>query len=399
MAAPRPFKVDVPEETLDLIQKKLALTRLPDELELEEKDQWKWGAPKHEIESLVNHWRNGYDWRSVERRINEMPQFMMHVQADGQESIDVHFVHALSKRPNAKPLLFVHGWPGNFTEVEKVLPLWTDPKNPDDQAFHVIAPSLPGFCFSEANKKPGFGIFEMAATLNQLMIQLGYERYIAQGGDWGSFVCRALARRHSDNCRAIHTNMFVVRPPSKANVYEVAKYLLGGYSTREIDDLTATQKFVDEETGYQAIQGTKPQTLNYALADSPVGQLAWIREKLYTWTDSYPWTKDEIITWAMLYYVNNQPATRIYKEFIRIRGSFIGDHIPVPVAVSNFPKEIYRMPQSWIRKVAQQLLGWYQHDKGGHFAATEQPEALAADLQKFVKVLRGNKAWVERAKF
>lgn len=230
------------------------------------------------------------------------------------------------------------------------------------------------------------------------MLLLGYETYIAQGGDWGSFICRALGIKHGDNCKAIHINMFVTAPPSKYNPLEIVKYLVGVYSSDEMQGLYDSQTFIDEGTGYQAIQGTRPQTLNYALTDSPVGMLAWIREKMHAWTDSYPWTNDEIITWVMLYYANSQPATQIYAEFRPTRWQVLSTYVPTPTGVSIFPKEIYRMPRSWAEKVAN-VVSWTTHGRGGHFAATEQPELLVADVQALIRTLKASKQWTSKAKF
>ncbi|CCG81537.1 Epoxide hydrolase [Taphrina deformans PYCC 5710] len=397
MASAKPFKIDVSDDVLKSIKSKLEDARFPRELDLPSDQKWSYGAPLDTVKTLVSYWKDSFEWRDIESRLNEMPQFTADVSAPGQETINVHFVHKRSPRPDAIPFLFVHGWPGNFTEVEKMLPLLTEPED-GKQAYHVVAPSLPGFTFSSMPTKPGFDLYAIAATFNQLMLDLGYATYIGQGGDWGSFVCRLLAAEHPDHCMAIHVNMFVTPPPSKYNPFEVVKYLVGGYSALELEHLKQTQHFNETETGYQAIQGSKPQTLNYALTDSPVGMLAWIREKLETWTDEYPWTSDEILTWVMLYYVNAQPATHIYKENVRSRARMVRAHISNPVGVSIFPKELYKVPRSWAERVAH-IISWSVHDRGGHFAAHETPEVLVADVQEFVAKLKSSKQWTQKAKF
>lgn len=413
MSSPKPFKIAISDEFLDATKSKLKAARFPGELELPSGEKWSYGTPLQTVQTLATYWRDTYDWRKAEARLNEMPQFTVDVKAPDHESINVHFVHKRSSRPNAMNLLFIHGWPGNFTEVEKVLPMLTEPSD-GSQAYHVVAPSLPGFVFSSSPKEPGFDLFAMAATLNQLMIDLGYNKYISQGGDWGSHISRSIAIKHSDHCVAIHLNMFMTAPPSKYNPFEAAKYLVGGYSEQEITQLRETQHFMDHESGYQSIQcntpllpilyhtdcllATKPQTLNYGLVDSPVAMLAWIREKMETWTDDYAWTSDEILTWVMLYYATGKPATHIYKESRQNRGKVANAHIEIPVGVSVFPKELYKVPRSWAEKIAN-IVSWKVHDKGGHFAATERPEVLVADFQEFVGILKANKAWTQKAKF
>lgn len=399
MTDAKPFTIDIPDNVLADTKTKLELARFPEELELASGAKWAYGTPLQTVKDLATYWRTQFDWRKVERRLNEMPQFTARVQAKGQEAIDpLHFVHKRSTRKGAIPLLFLHGWPGNFTEVEKILPLLTEPADPQAQAYHVVAPSLPGFCFSSAPRKPGFGLYAMAATVNQLMLDLGYTTYIAQGGDWGSHISRVLGQRHPDHCTAIHVNMFGTAPPSKYNPVEAIKYLANGYSEREVQDLHDTQRFMTEETGYQQIQGTKPQTLNYGLVDSPVGMLAWIREKLETWTDCYSWTADEVLTWVFLYYATGRAATHIYKEARSKRAAILTEHINVPVGVSLFPRELYKVPRSWAEKVAH-IVTWDVHDRGGHFAAHENPEVLVADFQGFVAKLKASKMWQTKAKF
>lgn len=245
-----PFKVQLSDDFLEETKSKLKAARFPGELDLASSETWSYGTPLATVKDLALYWRDSFDWRKVEARLNEMPQFTADVKGDGVESINVHFVHKRSSKANAIPLIFVHGWPGNFTEVEKILPLLTEPTD-GGQAYHVVAPSLPGFVFSSAPTKPGFDVQSIATTLNQLMLDLGYQTYIGQGGDWGSFICRALAVHHKDHCCAIHVNMFVVPPPAMYNPIEVVKYLAGGYTALEIEQLKETQAFMDKETGYR----------------------------------------------------------------------------------------------------------------------------------------------------
>lgn len=261
MTAPIPFKIHLSDSFLEETKSKLKTARFPGELDLASGNKWSYGTPLATVQDLAAYWRDSFDWRKIENRLNEMPQFTADVKGEGVESINVHFVHKRSSKSNAIPLLFVHGWPGNFTEVEKILPLLTEPKD-GGQAYHVVAPSLPGFVFSSAPKLPGYDLHSIAATFNQLMLDLEYQTYVGQGGDWGSFICRALAIGHKDHCCAIHVNMFPVPPPSMFNPIEVIKYLAGGYTKLEIDHLKETQAFIDKETGYRKSACRSPRDIH-----------------------------------------------------------------------------------------------------------------------------------------
>ncbi|GAB1526052.1 hypothetical protein RhiTH_009218 [Rhizoctonia solani] len=311
----KPFTISIPDSELDQLHQKLELTRLPDELDLPPGQEWDWGIPLAVLKPVLEYWRIKYDWRAVEERINQsLPQFTTYVESKRHGEQEVHFVHKRSKNPGAIPLIFVHGWPGNFLEVSKIIEELVNPKDPKLPSFHVVTPSLPGYVFSQRANTPGMNIVGTAYVLDKLMQKLGYKHYVAQGGDWGAFVCQAFAIYHQDTCLAIHTNLSVSFPTPLKNPILTLKTILGLYPKDERDGLKKSQQS-EAETGYQKIQGTRPQTLAVGLTDSPVGLLAWIGEKLYAWTDNYPWTPEEWITWTMLYWVNGPAAgLRYYKE-------------------------------------------------------------------------------------
>ncbi|CAE7196296.1 unnamed protein product, partial [Rhizoctonia solani] len=386
----RPFSIAVPDEQLNELHKKLELTRLPDELDLPAGHEWEWGIPLAVLKPVIDYWQTKYDWRAVEERINEtLPQFTTYVKSAKHGEQEVHFVHKRSDNPNAIPLLFVHGWPGNFLEVSKMIEELVNPKDPKHPSFHVVAPSLPGYVFSQRANTPGMNGIASAYLFDQLMIKLGYKYYAAQGGDWGSLVVRALGTHHQDTCLATHLNLNIGASPKPfKNPIMTLKILLGiaglpgGYPKDEIDGIERTKEFLRSGTGYSQIQGTRPQTLAIGLTDSPVGLLAWIGEKLYIWTDSYPWTSEELITWTMLYWINGPAGgLRYYKEnsitgpskdpelraqFDYLRASWS----PTPLGFSWFPKELAPTPPEWAG-INQPLVYSKKHNKGGHFAAWE----------------------------
>ncbi|KAL5640336.1 hypothetical protein ACGC1H_007564 [Rhizoctonia solani] len=304
----KPFNISVPDEQLNQLHTKLELTRLPDELDLPPGQEWEWGIPLAVLKPVIDYWQNKYDWRAVEARINEtLPQFTTYVDSESHGQQEVHFVHKRSENPNAVPLLFVHGWPGNFLEVSKMIEELVRPKDPKHPSFHVIAPSLPGYVFSQRANTSGMNYIRTAYLFDQLMRKLGYKHYVAQGGDWGSFVVRALAVHHQGTCLATHVNINTVSFPTLLkNPIMTLKTTLGllglpgGYPKDEMDGLAGIKELTATGTGYSQIQGTRPQTLAVGLTDSPVGLLAWIGEKLFVWTDNYPWTPEELITWTML---------------------------------------------------------------------------------------------------
>ncbi|KAF9064795.1 alpha/beta-hydrolase [Rhodocollybia butyracea] len=373
----KPFKIAISDEQLSLLSKKLALHVLPDELEGAGK---KYGASLTDVRRLVSRWQNSFDWRKEEARINEeLPQFTRDIDVEGHGTLNIHYVHQKSEVDNAIPMLFVHGWPGSFIEVRKILPLLLNP-GPDHPAFHVVALSLPGYGFSQGPKLQGFKSAQYAEVGNKLMLALGYEKYVTQGGDWGSIVTRQMANMYGNkHLMAWHTNFLLTTPPTPTS-----KPL-----PEELSDPRAArgQWYFTQGNGYFVLQSTQPQTIGYSLADSPVGLLTWIYEKLVNWTDNYPWDDDEVLTWISIYWFSRAgPAAASYMYYeIDQTGEITAPfnwttEAPVKLGASSFPKEIFYAPPSWV-KVYRGLVFQADHDRGGHFAAYEVPELLVQDLR------------------
>ncbi|KAG7088369.1 hypothetical protein E1B28_012372 [Marasmius oreades] len=381
MSGEVPFRISVSDEELFLLQKKLDLARFPDELS---NSGWKYGVPLQDIQRLAERWKSGYDWRSEEAKLNdELPQFTRDIHVEGHGTLIIHYVHQRSAVAAAIPLLFVHGWPGSFIEVRKILPLLiqSSPKHP---SFHVVALSLPGYGFSEAPYKPGFRAVQYAEIGNKLMLALGYPEYVTQGGDWGFMVTRKIAEVYGIvHSKAWHTNMPGGFPPAfSREPLLYLRQLLTPYTAAEKTGLARSAWFAKHGMGYFREQSTQPQTLGYSLADSPVGLLAWIYEKLVNWTDNYPWTDDEVLTWISIYYFSRAgPASsvRIYYEMMQDKEKVIKPL--TPFGVSRFPKELNIRPRLWTRTVGN-LVFEAEHSAGGHFAAYEKPKSLVGDLRK-----------------
>ncbi|OLL22238.1 putative epoxide hydrolase [Neolecta irregularis DAH-3] len=387
----RPFKINVSNEELTILKKKLELSRFPKAVE---GAGWEYGVPIDEVKRLQTYWLEKFNWRKIEKRINQYPQFLQSVQVKDHGELDIHFLHKRSSRDDAIPLIFLHGWPGNFWEVEKILDGLTGPTDTSHQAFHVVSASLPGFGFSSHPSKAGFGIPQMADAMNQLMLSIGYVEYVAQGGDIGSFVARRLAYHYPMHCKAIHLNFLIASPPSL--IWNPILWLqdhVGWFSKSEWAGIERTKwYFQGNEMGYVRIQGTKPHTLAVGLGDSPIGLLAWIYEKLHSWVDGYDWSEDEILTFVMVHWLSGpEGGVRVYKEFQLSPEILTGGRLwsSVPVGLSTFPKEVFAVPGRWAKNVAN--IKWHKrHDIGGHFPAIEVPELLVDDIrQYFRKAVKG----------
>ena len=381
-ASPEPFVMAVPEAVLNDLQQRLALTRWPDEIS---GVGWQYGSNLAYVKDLVHYWQHQYDWRAHERIFNDFPQYR--VQLD---DITLHYIHQPGVGPAPMPLLLSHGWPGSVCEFVHVIGPLTDPAryggDPRD-AFTVVAPSLPGYGFSHVPNQRRLSIEEMAAALQRLMTDvLGFSRFGAQGGDWGSFITGRLGYAYPQHLIGIHLNMVPVAPhPSERT----------NLSAAEEAFITESDAWRTEETGYQWIQGTKPQTLAYALNDSPAGLAAWITEKFSSWTDSHGdiesrLSKDALLTNIMLYWVT-QTINSSFWLYYQMRHHpwrlGRGERITVPTAVAAFPREIIRPPREWAARVCN-LQRWTPMAAGGHFAALEEPRALVEDIRAFYRALR-----------
>ncbi|KAJ8068330.1 hypothetical protein OCU04_003892 [Sclerotinia nivalis] len=389
--SPTPFQISIPQEKIDTLKTKLSLAQFPDELSDAE---WDMGVPLASMKRLTKAWEE-WDWRVAEENLNKTlkdAQFTTGVDVDGFGELDVHFVWQKSEVKEAVPLLFVHGWPGSFMEVLHLLPLL---QQPDGPAFHIVAPSLPNFGFSEGVKKRGFSLAQYAETCHKLMLQLGYDEYVTQGGDWGSLITRSIGKFYPQHCKAIHINMVTGKQPSfTKNPLLALQHATTPYSQTDRDGLARTKWFADEGRGYFLEQATRPQTLAYALHDSPTALLAWIYEKLHDWTDSYPWTDDEIFTWISIYYFSRAgpgAAHRIYYEVThttpgagKITQGDIESFIAGPKLGLTFnPMELVLLPKTWGRTLGNVV---FERDNfgqgGGHFYALERPALLARDLRE-----------------
>lgn len=381
-----PFTISVPDEKLERLKQKLALADFPDEIAGVE--PWTQGPPVADIKRLANYWENGFDWRKVEARLNQFPQFTAPVEIDGFGSYKIHFVHQKSPIKNAIPLLFVHGWPGSFIEVTKVVGELVN-GGADFPSFHVVAPSLVDFGFSSKNTKNDFNIDQQAEALHKLMLALGYDEYVTQGGDLGCLITRFLAINYGKkHVKAQHLNNTAPAEPTESTFPDLhSKCQSTPLSKGELAGLGRTQQFNTEGNGYYKKQSTKPQTVGYFMTDSPVGLLAWIYEALHDWVDGYAWTDDEVLTWISIYYFSKPgPAAASFVYYAiehRSLNAFAasGAYADVPVGVSRFPGDLILLPKLWNHTLGP-IVFEREHTKGGHFAAWERPDAIVGDLRE-----------------
>jgi len=374
----QPFRIQATDDELDDLKRRLRATRWPDE---EPVDDWSQGIPLAYLQEVCSYWSEKYDWRARETRLNEFPQFKTPI-----DGLGIHFVHARSKEPDALPLIITHGWPGSIVEFQKVIAPLVDPVahgGDASDAFHVICPSLPGYGFSERPTQTGYGVEKIADTWAALMAKLGYGRYVAQGGDWGAMVTNQIALRDTDQCVGIHLNMPIVAPDPET---------MADLTPAEQSALAGMQHYQDHDSGYSKQQSTRPQTVGYGLVDSPAGQAGWIIEKFWSWMDcdGHPenvLTRDELLDNVMLYWLPATAASsaRLYWQSFN-SPSF--DPVEVKTGCSIFPKEIFRTSRRWAEKKFKNLVHWNELEKGGHFAAFEQPEIFVDEIRTCFRSMR-----------
>jgi pimeloyl-ACP methyl ester carboxylesterase len=383
----RPFRIDIAQSELDDLHDRLDRVRWPDELP---GVGWAYGVPRAYLAELVRYWRHDYDWRAAEAWLNEWPQFKTTI-----DGADVHFAHVRSPEPDATPLIITHGWPGSIVEFTDIAGPLSDPRahggDPAD-AFHLVIPGIPGFGFSGPTRETGWEFKRVAGAFAELMARLGYRRYGTQGGDWGALISRELGRTRPDQVIGVHLNLI----PGAGASAEPAEDELSALSPAERERTLASweraRRWAGEKQGYADLQATRPQTLAYALTDSPVGQLAWIAEKFTEWTDSRAGgiDRDRLLTNVMIYWLTRTAGSsaRIYYE--RAHAEYWGEP-PEPssakTALAAFAQENF-IPLRHIADRTNNIVRWTEFDRGGHFAAMEQPDLLVADIRAFFREIR-----------
>jgi pimeloyl-ACP methyl ester carboxylesterase len=391
----RPFHVDIPEEELADLRRRLAATRWPDPETVPDQSQ---GAQLSRLQGLVRYWGTDYDWRRAEAKLNALPQFITEI-----DGLDIHFIHVRSRHEDALPLIVTHGWPGSVLELLKVIEPLTDPTahgGAAQDAFHLVIPSLPGYGFSARPQASGWDPDRIARAWDELMKRLGYTRYVAQGGDWGAVVTEAMGRQAPAGLTGIHVNLAAAVPPDvEAALAGAGPVPAMSEQERSVfDALSAYRK--SGNSGYFAALTTRPQAVGYGLTDSPAGLAAFFlwHPGFAQWTygddPGEPKTKDEVLDDITLYWLTNTAASsgRLYWEN---RGASPTSatamktaEISVPVGITVFPDDVYRPPQTWARRAYPTLTYFHEVDKGGHFAAWEQPDLFAAEMRAAFRMLR-----------
>ena len=374
-----PFHLAIPQADLDDLRARLARTRWPEQ---ETVGDWSQGAPLARVQALCAYWRDGYDWRRCEAMLNAWGQHR--TDLDG---LGIHFLHIRSPEPDALPMLMTHGWPGSVMEFHKVIGPLTDPAahgRDRRDAFHLVLPSLPGYGFSDKPSAPGWGVDRIARAWVRLMERLGYRDWVAQGGDWGAVVTSAIAALKPPGCRAAHLNMLTLpsQPGDEADPAPDVKAALD-----------AVKRFGSVESAYARQQATRPQTLGYGLADSPAGQAAWIYEKLHAWTDDggapeQLFTMDEMLDNIMLYWLPNAATSsaRLYWE--SLKDATMARATDLPIGFSIFPRDTTRSPRAWADRYFSRIIHWNEPERGGHFAAFEQPGIFVQEVAGCFRTLR-----------
>jgi pimeloyl-ACP methyl ester carboxylesterase len=392
----RPFKAQIPQAVLDDLRRRIAATRWPDKETVADQSQ---GVPLDKLQALIRYWGTGYDWRKVEARLNALPQFITTI-----DGVNIHFIHLRSRHPNALPLIVTHGWPGSIIEQLKIIGPLTDPTahgGSAEDAFDIVIPSLPGYGFSGRPTVTGWDPDRIARAWAELMKRLGYTRYVAQGGDWGTPVSSAMARQNAAGLLGIHINLPATVPPEAAAALGGGP-LPAGLSDKERAVIEALMAYAKGgNSAYFTMMTARPQTVGYGATDSPAGLAAWVlvhpgfKDWKYGADPAQSPTKDDVLDNITLYWLTNTAtsAARLYWEN-GARGSVIvaaaqkTNEISLPVAITVFPDDVYRAPETWARRAYKNLIYFHEVDKGGHFAAWEQPELFAAELRAAFKSLR-----------
>ncbi|WP_394834592.1 epoxide hydrolase 1 [Pendulispora rubella] len=384
----RPFRVHIPESEIIDMRRRVLATRWPDRETVPDQSQ---GVRLEKIQRLVRYWGANYDWRKAEAKLNAWPQFVTKI-----DGLDIQFIYVRSRHPNAMPLIMTHGWPGSLFEMTKVIGPLTDPTaygGRAEDAFDLVLPSLPGYGFSGKPTGVGWGPDRIARAWAELMDRLGYKHYVSQGGDWGAIVSHAWARNPTPGLLGIHVNMPATVPKDVAKALNDGDPAPPGLSEKEKLAFTTLDTFYKRGTGYSAMMVTRPQTIGYSLSDSPAGLAAWAYDKFAAWTDSggepeRALTLDEMLDDISLYWLTNTgtSSSRLYWE--NNGNVFNAVDISIPVAVTVFPGEIYRAPKSWGERNYHNLIYWNEVDKGGHFAAWEQPQLFAEEIRAAFRSLR-----------
>jgi pimeloyl-ACP methyl ester carboxylesterase len=374
----RPFTIEVPDAALDDLHARLRNTRWP---EAEVVDDWSQGTPLAYVQELCDYWLNTYDWRKREASLNRFDQFI--TEFDG---LDIHFVHHRSPHADATPLILSHGWPGSIVEFHKVIEPLTNPTEfggDASDAFHVVAPSLPGYGFSAKPTETGWGVEKIGEVFTKLMARLDYDHYVAQGGDWGAAITHSIGALDTEHCAAIHMTLAMGARPGD----------LSDPTPEELHALERAGYYAEWDSGYSKQQATRPQSVGYGLVDSPSAQAAWIVEKFWAWTDNdgHPedvLSRDELLDNIMLYWINGNGASsaRLYWESFGKRKPLpMGD---TPVGFASFPREVVPPVRSWVEPMYPGLCHWADYDKGGHFAAFEVPETFVNEVRTFFRSYR-----------
>jgi pimeloyl-ACP methyl ester carboxylesterase len=384
----RPFKVQVPQAALDDLRRRINATRWPDKETVDDRSQ---GTQLAKLQELVRYWGTDYDWRKVEAKLNALPMFVTKI-----DGIDIQFIHVRSPHPHALPVIVTHGWPGSVTEQLKILGPLTDPTafgGRAEDAFDVVIPSMPGYGFSGKPTDTGWNPDRIAQAWTELMKRLGYTRYVAQGGDWGSPVSSAMARQAPPGLLGIHINLPATVPPEVAAVLGSGGPAPKGLSDKERAAFDSLDTFYKMRRAYAAMMGTRPQVIGQALTDSPAGLAAF----MYDYNDGEPerlLTKDDFLDDVTLYWLTNSAASsaRLYWETsgksVLLAAAQKTSEISLPVAITVFPEEVYRAPETWARRAYRNLIYFNEVDRGGHFAAWEQPELFASELRAAFRSLR-----------